>query len=71
MRGSFALYKHLIHLVGEVGQDAVTLRKLLSNITFPYYNFCQLPVDSSGLVEKKHLFSVPSKAVWLLLALLY
>lgn len=62
LRACFALHKHPIHLVGEVGQDAVTLRKLLSNIASPYYNFCQLTVDSSGLVEKKHLFSMPSKA---------
>lgn len=52
--------------MGEVGQYTVTLRKLLNNITFPCYHFCQLIEHSQSPVEQKHLFSLPSKAVRLL-----
>lgn len=64
VRGSLALQKHPIHLAGELGYCYA--KKLLSNVPFPSCNFCQLSMDSSSLVEKKHLFSAPSKAVWFL-----
>jgi len=63
VRGSFGLHKYPIDLMGEVGQDTVTLRKLLSNITFPCCNFLSTDcgLQRSGGKETPVFYAIKSR----------